>query len=193
MSQSELNAYLDECFAYDDELRRKGHSLDRGEALQPSRNAVTLRRKRGKVSFTDGPYAETKEQIGGFGMIEATDSNNNKTVMKLNHLNLTVTNPLETQDFLATYFGLKPMGKGTAKMAFLSDDNGMVLSMFKGVDVNYPDTFHIGFIQETEESVNRINGRLKADGFDVPPPSKQHGAWTFYFLAPGGFTIEVLH
>ena len=35
-------------------------------------------------------------------------------------------------------------------------------------------------------------GLLKADGFDVPPPSRQHGSWTFYFDAPGGFTIEVM-
>src|SRR5215510_14335668 len=75
MSESELNAYLDECFAYDDELRSKGRSVGGGEALQHSRNAVTLRSKNGKVSVTDGPYAETKEQLGGFGVIEATDLN----------------------------------------------------------------------------------------------------------------------
>jgi hypothetical protein len=59
-------------------------------------------------------------------------------------------------------------------------------------EVEYPDDFHIGFIQESEARVNELNRRLKDDGFDVPPPSKQHGAWTFYFRAPGGFTIEVL-
>src|SRR5438034_3487745 len=117
--------------------------------------------------------------------------------MKLNHLNLTVTNPMETQEFLARYFGLKPMGKGNHKMAFLSDDNGMVLSLTNiklamESEVKYHATFHVGFIQENERRVNEINQRLKADGFDVPPPSRQHGSWTFYFLAPGGFTIEVL-
>jgi hypothetical protein len=40
--------------------------------------------------------------------------------------------------------------------------------------------------------VNEINKRLKDDGYDVPAPSRQHGSWTFYFRAPGGFTIEVL-
>jgi lactoylglutathione lyase len=59
-------------------------------------------------------------------------------------------------------------------------------------EVRYPATFHIGFAQQSEEQVNEINRRLKGDGLDVPPPSKQHGAWTFYFQAPGGFTIEVL-
>jgi hypothetical protein len=52
--------------------------------------------------------------------------------MKLNHLNLTVTSALETQKFLEKYFGLKPMGRATAKMAFVSDDSGMVISMFAG-------------------------------------------------------------
>ncbi len=117
--------------------------------------------------------------------------------MKLNHLNLTVTDPVETQTFLARYFDLKPMGKANRHISFLSDDNGMVLSLTNKElggesEVTYPSTFHIGFIQETEERVNEINQRLKADGFAVPPPSRQHGSWTFYFTAPGGFTIEVL-
>jgi lactoylglutathione lyase len=59
-------------------------------------------------------------------------------------------------------------------------------------EVKYPATFHIGFAQESEERVNEINRRLQADGLDAPPPSRQHGSWTFYFRAPGGFTIEVL-
>jgi lactoylglutathione lyase len=60
------------------------------------------------------------------------------------------------------------------------------------VEVKYPASFHIGFIQESKDRVNEINKRLKDDGYDVPPPSIQHGSWTFYFQAPGGFTIEVL-
>jgi hypothetical protein len=74
MSESEEHAFLDECFAYDDVLRKNGHVIG-GEALQSARNAVTLRRQNGKVSITDGPYAETKEQLGGFGVLEATDLN----------------------------------------------------------------------------------------------------------------------
>ena len=66
MSESEQNAMMDECFAYDDVLRKKGHFVG-GEALQSARNATTLRWKKGKLSITDGPYAETKEQLGGFG------------------------------------------------------------------------------------------------------------------------------
>jgi hypothetical protein len=74
MSESEQNAFLDECFAYDDRLRKDGHIVS-GEALQSARSAVTLRWKSSKVSITDGPYAETKEQLGGFGVFEARDLN----------------------------------------------------------------------------------------------------------------------
>jgi catechol-2,3-dioxygenase len=116
--------------------------------------------------------------------------------MKLNHLNLTVTNVPETCKFLEKYFGMRGKG-GNNNIAFLSDDNAMVLTLTsmkvgRESEVKYPATFHIGFIQESEERVNEINKQLKEDGFDVPPPSRQHGSWTFYFLAPGGFTIEVL-
>jgi hypothetical protein len=74
MSESERNAMLDECFAYDDVLRKNGHFAS-GEALQSARNAITLRWQNGKVSTTDGPYAETKEQLGGILVLEATDLN----------------------------------------------------------------------------------------------------------------------
>jgi hypothetical protein len=74
MSESEQNAMMDECFAYDDVLRKKGHFVG-GEALQSARNAATLRWKNGKVSITDGPYAETKEQLGGILVLEAKDLN----------------------------------------------------------------------------------------------------------------------
>jgi len=61
MSESEQRAFMDECFAFDDELRKGGHILG-GEALQSARNAVTLRRIDGKVSVTDGPCGEAREE-----------------------------------------------------------------------------------------------------------------------------------
>jgi len=72
--ESELNAMMDECFAYEDVLRRNGHFVG-GEALQSPRKAATLRWKDGQVSITDGPYAETKEQLGGILLLEARDLN----------------------------------------------------------------------------------------------------------------------
>jgi hypothetical protein len=74
LSEGERNALMDACFAYDDELRAGGHFAG-GEALQSARNATTLRYRDGKVSITDGPYAETKEQLGGILILEATDLN----------------------------------------------------------------------------------------------------------------------
>jgi hypothetical protein len=74
MTESERNAMVDGCFAYDDVLRRNGHFAG-GEALQPPSGAVTLRARGGKVTVTDGPYAETKEQIGGILILEARDLN----------------------------------------------------------------------------------------------------------------------
>jgi hypothetical protein len=74
MSESERITMMDECFAYDDLLRKNGHFVG-GEALQSARNATTLRWGSGKVSITDGPYAETKEQLGGILVLEAKDLN----------------------------------------------------------------------------------------------------------------------
>lgn len=74
LSESERNAMLDECFSYDDQLRSNGH-FAAGEALQPSSSAMTLYWKNGKVAVSDGPYAETKEQLGGILVLEARDLN----------------------------------------------------------------------------------------------------------------------
>lgn len=72
MSDNERNAFMDECLAYDDVLRQHGHFVG-GDALQSARNARTLRWQNGKVLATDGPYAETKEQLGGILVLEARD------------------------------------------------------------------------------------------------------------------------
>ena len=74
MSESERNAMFDECFTYDDELRKNGHWAG-GEALQPANTAMTVYWKNGKVAVTDGPYVETKEQLGGILVLEARDLN----------------------------------------------------------------------------------------------------------------------
>jgi hypothetical protein len=63
---------MEECLAYDVELRRGGHFVG-GEALDSARKAVTLRTTDGRVEVTDGPYAETKEALGGILLLEARD------------------------------------------------------------------------------------------------------------------------
>ncbi len=74
MTESEQHAMLDECFTYDDELRANGHVAG-GEGLQPPNTAMTLQWKDGKVAVTDGPFVETKEQLGGILVLEARDLN----------------------------------------------------------------------------------------------------------------------
>ena len=74
MTEQEREAMFDECFEYDDHLRANGHFVG-GEALQPSETALTLYWKNGKVATTDGPYAETKEHLGGILVLEARDMN----------------------------------------------------------------------------------------------------------------------
>jgi hypothetical protein len=74
MTEAERNAMFDECFEYDEHLRTIGQ-FGVGEAIQPSETAITVYWKNGKVVTTDGPYAETKEQLGGFGLREARDMN----------------------------------------------------------------------------------------------------------------------
>jgi len=61
-----------ECVAFDNGIRHSGHCIA-SEALQPVATATTIRIREGKASITDGPFAETKEQLAGFYMIEASD------------------------------------------------------------------------------------------------------------------------
>ena len=62
----------DECMEYDQELRQSGQCLS-SESLQPVKTAATVRVRNGKVSVSDGPFAETKEQLAGFYLIDAKD------------------------------------------------------------------------------------------------------------------------
>jgi hypothetical protein len=67
-----MQGLVDGALEYMEELRKSGHFIA-SDALQPSRTARTIRVRRGEVSTTDGPFAETKEQLGGFFLIEAKD------------------------------------------------------------------------------------------------------------------------
>ena len=74
MSKAEVDAYMGEYFAFTDGIKTSGHHLG-GNALQPVQTATTVRLRNGKLSTTDGPFAETKEQLGGYYLIEARDLN----------------------------------------------------------------------------------------------------------------------
>jgi lactoylglutathione lyase len=117
--------------------------------------------------------------------------------MALNHLNLTVPDVARTREFFETYFGFRcVVDRGRDALAVLVDESGFILSLNnfdKETKVEYPGAFHIGFMQESRQKVDEMYERLKTDGFELKPPMEFHGAWTFYFHAPGGFLVEVLH
>ncbi len=74
MSESECKALMDETSAYCEALQKSGHLIV-AETLEPVQMATTVRVRNGKLSTTDGPFAETKEQFGGFFLIDARDLN----------------------------------------------------------------------------------------------------------------------
>lgn len=117
--------------------------------------------------------------------------------MHLNHINLPVSDVPATRAFFERYFGFRcVVEKGADTFVALVDDGGMVLAIsnFEGVDaVAYPKWFHVGFMQVEDAKVDAIHQRLRTDGVEVGERKNMHGAWTFYFTAPGGFTVEVFH
>jgi lactoylglutathione lyase len=121
--------------------------------------------------------------------------------MALNHLNLTVPDVLQTRAFFEKYFGFRsiaerPNDRSSDVLAVLADKSGFILSLNnfgKAAEVAYPGGFHVGFRQESRQQVDAFYQRLQADGFEGKPPHEFHGAWTFYFRAPGGFLVEVFH
>ena len=72
MSKSEGEAFMGEYFAFTEGIRQSGHYVA-GEALQPVAAATTVRIRNGQVSTTDGPFAETKEQLGGLYVVDVPD------------------------------------------------------------------------------------------------------------------------
>jgi hypothetical protein len=74
MSKSECLALMEETMAYCEALKKSGH-LVAVEQLEPVQTAMTVRVRNGKLSVTDGPFVETKEQVGGFFLINARDLN----------------------------------------------------------------------------------------------------------------------
>jgi hypothetical protein len=74
MPKSESDKVMGEYFEFTEGIKKSGHHLG-GEALQPTSTATTVRVRNGKVSTTDGPFTETKEQLGGYYLINAKDLN----------------------------------------------------------------------------------------------------------------------
>lgn len=74
MSKADMDGFMGEYFTFTEDIKRSGHYVA-GEALHPVATATTLRTRNGKTTTTDGPFAETKEQLGGFYLIDAKDLN----------------------------------------------------------------------------------------------------------------------
>jgi lactoylglutathione lyase len=117
--------------------------------------------------------------------------------MQLNHTNLVVADVQANRRFLEKYLGLQSMEgtKDNDTHVGLLDDNGFVLTLLEaepGTEVHYPESFHIGFLKESEDRVHEIYERLKEDGYEVQTPGYFRGEMLdLYFPAPGGFTIQV--
>jgi len=113
--------------------------------------------------------------------------------MNLNHLGLGVTEVPNTVAMFEKYFGRRRVDRSPAndKMGFVNDDSGALITIFRVRDVNYPKIFHIGFMQDSVEQVHNLHDQLSADGFEPETMREEYGRKTFYFQAPGGFTVEV--
>lgn len=74
MSQTDQEKFMGDYFTFTEDVKKSGHYIA-GEALQPVSTATTVRVRNGKISTTDGPFAETKEQLGGYYLINARDLN----------------------------------------------------------------------------------------------------------------------
>jgi lactoylglutathione lyase len=117
--------------------------------------------------------------------------------MRLNHLNLTVPDVAQTREFFEKYFDFRCVFKRTPEtLSVLVDEGGFIFTLSNfdhATEVKYPGAFHIGFGQDSRERVDEIHRRLTGDGVDASNPKEFHGAWTFYFRAPGDFIVEVFH
>ena len=74
MPQADADEHFEEYREFTEDIRRSGHYLDCNRLLPPTA-ATTVRVRNGRLSITDGPYVETKEQLGGYYLIEARDLN----------------------------------------------------------------------------------------------------------------------
>lgn len=113
--------------------------------------------------------------------------------MHLNHLDLSVPDVAAAVSFFETGFGFSLLQtKGRDGMAIMNGSGGFVLVLTRAAEPYYPKTFHIGFLQPSEEAVLAAYARVIAAGIDAPnPPSSMRGSLGFYCNVPGGILVEV--
>ncbi|QGZ39007.1 catechol 2,3-dioxygenase-like lactoylglutathione lyase family enzyme [Pseudoduganella flava] len=111
--------------------------------------------------------------------------------MRLNHLDLPVPDVAAATDYFVRGFGFEPV-HGGPRMAVLLGADGFALVLSHG-EPRYPDGFHIGFLQPSDEAVHTAHSRLAAAGIAAPAPQRHDGVLQFWCTAPGGVTIEISH
>lgn len=118
--------------------------------------------------------------------------------MKLNHINLPVTDVAASISFFEQYFNFKCTDiKGDNIVAILEGADGfnlvlMANSFNRNGNATYPDAFHIGFFVENRDKVTDMYNRLLADGYATEhPPGNLRGSYGFYFNAPGNLLTEI--
>jgi catechol 2,3-dioxygenase-like lactoylglutathione lyase family enzyme len=120
-------------------------------------------------------------------------------MLKLNHVNLTVSDVRGLSDFFERGFGFTVTEqRGNGRFAVLEGMDGFILILMYGKDgahTSYPALFHLGFLVGEEEQVREVYRRLKEAGYEAPAPEilERGGGPTFgfYCKAPGGILVEV--
>ena len=117
--------------------------------------------------------------------------------MHLNHLNLCVDNLAEARSFFEDLFEFQLLDQKGEAIAVLDDGAGFTLVLadagrFGSETPCYPAGFHVGFILDNQEQVDRIFARLAAANIQPPKhPAVLHGSYSFYFRARGDILFEV--
>jgi len=114
--------------------------------------------------------------------------------MRLNHVDLAVPDVAAAADFFVRGCGFVQLARrGANEMAVLQDADGFVLVLTAAAAPHYPEGFHIGFLQPSDEAVHAAHARLAGAGFDAPPPAVAFGCLQFWVRAPGGIVVEISH
>ncbi|HEY0588439.1 MAG TPA: VOC family protein [Pseudoduganella sp.] len=114
--------------------------------------------------------------------------------MKLNHIDLPVTELDAAADYFQRGFGFERVRAPAEGMAILRGDDGFALILQQADNVAYPPGFHIGFLQPSDDAVHAVYRRLADAGLPKPAaPAVSYGSLVFWCEAPGGILIEVSH
>ena len=113
--------------------------------------------------------------------------------MELKHLNMVVRDVQKAKTFFEKYFDMTCFVNAGKQFVAMHDENHFVFNLIYGDDFKYPKELHIGFPQKSIEDVDATYERLTKDGYASEEPTYTHNAYTFYFMSPAEFTIEIYH